>query len=689
MHAKLQRLALKHSTVSAISANRIHKPDYDNPPGRGGVSFPKSPQRGVGYYEPTKVSGDRNETERKVAAPNNSTYSETVHDGNTDNISFSDGRRSVFAVTERSAASEGQKTPINKTETNSILAANWHTTKSDNSTRANVTRRRRYDVKSNEIPTFPGREMPPGSKHEEIRYRPETRADNSNVNRFSNGGKEGGPRISQNERYSKVGRDPPFWVPVEPIRGEPFLREPSHKDMTYNEPYEPIPPLARNDIGIENMYRNWKPVSEASPTVNRTRTSVRQRADAKEGGASQVGGASLQLMGKIASPLEQEWIHEAEVAATAVEPSKNFTEPKPGLYRNETRTDPVRKVSRVAPLESTSKNRKDRNSQHEGDGIKSKAMVNSDNDDCATSSWKNVRFIRDPASGGWYVIQAKKTNANCSDQNEAAISEAHESVGRQMDVTPKSQHHHLTQDQSSAQVQTHGNTSRTTVSEDGWQFFGPHVKLTKDVRHQGTKNHSSDPQSDKNITQGSVSSSGQIHLQGDSSSIHHPTEDVVRYYLIGPHPQTEKGHDSRKNEELLIFNSDHVPDPAPEDPSLDHRQEGELEQVILPTNRETSDDVIWQEFPSGGDKNPLNNADDLTERGLQTPGRSDLDQQHTTGSPEGAGNAPHSTGIPQRHTTPETVRAVVPAAYQANTGSHMTSISGQSITWGKTFFLVS
>jgi len=678
--AKLHRLARKFSTVSDNTVNGINKPDYGDLiryeasyQASRGSSSRKNQHDGVGYYTSNSTAvGDQNETVTKSAALNNVTYSETVYD-NTKEMSFGDGQRLVFGVTEESTVgTKRQETPKTKTETNhGSVAAPVMT--NENSTRMNITRTHRFEVDSNAIPTFP--RVEPTARTVQ---KPEVLAVNSKVNKLNKVyrlAKEGGRRISKNERYSKVGREPPFWVPVEPIQVEPFLREPAEKDNTFEEPYEPIPPLAKYDIG----YQNWKPDSKTEPgvtvPVNISQVTVGRRPEAKEGGASQLG--------KIASPLEQEWIHKAEVAAVDGDTSLNET----GFQPNHSAAQP-NELIRTESSEFTVNNHTEQKLQQEDDNVQSLEeilQVNHGENDCATTSWKNVQLVQD-ALGGFYVIQ-EKTRANCSEEKAAKPTVGQEHISINEDISLKPEKHDLTR---STTEQVHStepdqtdNTSPVKVGEADWMYFDVDGNLSKDVPHHPTKDPSqSKSESSKDFSRHLLNPTDitdrHIQLPGDSSAVSDFTDDLVRYYVIQQHPRLQKGQESGMKDDIASFTTDHLQDEEQTDLASNRK-------VVLASDRQNPDAVLWQRFPITGREGPWANAGDLVENGFKIADQSEMDLQHDDGSPKSTGKPSPNTEFPQRHTTPETVRAVVPAAFHLQNGRHTTSISGQSITWGKRY----
>ena len=700
LRAKLQKLALKHSTAAASRINGINKPDYANPTGSGsGDSQPKRspywkslPDEVVGRsYEPITiaVSNSRNETETgtgtTVAALNNATYSETVHD-EADESSASDGQESVFAVTDESIvrARWQDADPTNGTGSRNDSES---TTGRSNSTEVNSTRKRRFDVASNDIPTFPRPEpplLPTGSG-----FRPEAEIwDVNRLGREMAGG--GGRRVSQNERYSKVGRDPPMWAPVEPLQtGGPVLREPVDKGTIYEEPYEPIPPLAKNDAGAD-AHRKWKSTREPEPDMtssagNRTSASLRRRPEAKEGGPS----ASL---GKIASPLERKWIRKAEVAsATAVVgTSPNGTESTSGVQRNES-ADAIRNVKSDESDASNDTKRtrhpgKSREPQSTGEDV---AVNRDEKEDCTATSWKNVQLIQDALTGGYYVLQTR-VRGNCSKQ-DAAKKKTEEKLSRDQDdeVALKSAKEdditRKTGDQGTAQTHASIHVSTDKLGEAGWMFSGADGKPDTDGR-QLSKPSGAGYDSSPAANNSKEDSEFQQTQPPEGEVSPDLAANLLRYYVIGKRPRN--GLDSDGKEDARDLNSDDG-DRLPDQEQVDLISIPGGEEIspdILPTGYRTPEGgLFWQPFPIPGPESPWNVANDGVKAGdFQVVERSEVELQRGTGFPNDDGKVWQSTVIPADHTTPAVERVVVPAAYHAKTGSRISSISGQSVTWGET-----
>ena len=673
VRAKLHRLAQKFATVSDNSVNGINKPSYeellrseDNYRSRS--TYWKSLQEGAGYYKPrsavVEASGNQNETGAKVTAPGNVTYSETVHD-HTAELSVGDGQTSVLGATEKSTIGKKRQT---ESETNNGSAADALIT-NENSTKVDITRKRHIEVESNEMPTFSHAE-PTATTNQ----KPERLVHNSEINKrnkFYHLAKEGGPHrpISRNEIYSKVGRDPPFWVPVEPIQQEPFLREPAQKDIEFEEPYEPIPPLAKNDIGRQT----WKPNSkiepeEVTPPVNVSE--VRQRPEAKEGGPSQ-------LMRKIASPLEQEWIQKAEVAATT-----NATQPISDFRQNTTAgqaTDPIL----TPPSEFTANNRTQQKLQHGDDNVQTdeeKPRINPDENDCATPSWKNVQLVQDSLSGGYYVIQ-EKIRANCPENNAAKSNEGQKQTSVNADGTLESERHGLTrstleQSHSNAPNPTDDNRLLANVGKAGWMRFDADGNLVKDIHHQDEDSGVNKPSdlssvkdSSRDLLNSTDISDDQVQLPVDSPRGSDFPEDLVRYYIIQQHRQLQKRQDSALKDHISSWNTDHLSD----EELTDLISNG---KVVQTSNGRNPEAVLWQLFPIMGQESPRSKADS----GFRIGDRSNMDLQQDEGSPKSTGEPGGNFEFSNGHTTSETVRAFAPAAFHAD--SRVTSISGQSITWG-------
>jgi len=679
MRAKLQKLADKHSTAAASSINAINKPDYHNPtrPGPGGDLEPKSStywkslHDEVGYYEPISdaVSGNRNETGTKVAALDNATYSETVHDDAVEK-SAGDGQQSISGVTEESIVRVKWQDDAASNETGSRNdSAAGASITGENKAEVNPTRKRRFDVASNEIPTFlRGGEPVPGNGY----FRPEV--ENWDVNRLDTTGpaNEGGRRISQNERYSKVGRDPPMWVPVEPIDGGPFLREPASKDTTLEEPYEPIPPLAKNDIGVHGgAHRKWKSSGETEPDVtspvNRTGASVRRRPEAKEGGPPELG--------KIASPLEREWIQKAEVAAAVADSSPNDTQSTSGVRHKETAGQPIR---------NQTAQKREGEVSHKSQSDEDRMPVNHDQKGCAATSWKNVQLIQDAMTGGYYVIQAK-VRSNCS---ATKLEKGQKHIRSDQDAVSKSEKDDTTRKTADQEpVQTSGKTLPEEYGEAGWMFFGMDEKLdrgaSKHSRDDGTAS-SSTKDFEKDLASSTETNFEPIPLEAESSSVDDLADDLVRYYVIGKHPRVQTGYDSDTKDDVSSLNGD-MTDQEQSDLLSNPGQEDEVSPDIIPSSYRTHDGAFWQPVPLPGQESPWNvDSEDVMEGGFQIVERSELDPQRGTESPNGDGKFPQSTGIAPTSTTAEVEPVVAAAAFHSNTGSRVSSISGQSVTWGKT-----
>ena len=687
MRAKLQRLAHKYSSVSVNSINTINKPDYDNLTGSGSIdlsqkipSYWKSLRDEVGYSEQMKVSDNRNETTTMKAALSNVTYSETVHDI-TDGNSVSDGQESVFVVTGESAVREkGRETPKNETRSTNKTAGEIPTN-GNNSTKVDTIRKRRFDVAANEIPTFPLTQPPARTGSGMIFQNPGIAMENMHM--YQPGGysarKGIGRHISQNERYSKVGRDPPFWVPVEPIEGAPVLREPAHKDMIVEEPYEPIPPLAKND----RTHHSWKPEPDVTSSVNRTTASVRRRPEAKEGGPSQLG--------KIASPLEREWIRAAEVATATVAgaASQNVTVPTSGFHRKETENQPtghVRKVSHsrsksITTNQTEQKPKLGKSGKSQSNEETAEANI-SDRNDCSAASWRNVRLIQDALTGGFYVIQAK-TRTNCAEQDETKPDEKQKQINRNEDVTLKSEKHDTTGQAHSAE--THGRTSADEVAEAGWMFFGQGGQLVKDRSKHPSEDKLHDSSSSKDFRQDPTASSKdtdsqQVQLEAETSPVDQFGGDAMKYFVVGKHPQT--GQDSTWKDAIASLNKDDDNDNAVDQDLISNP---ESPRVIV--HSKTLDGVLWQPLPLPEHENLQNVEDDIVETDSWVMQRANWNASGTLENTDGHQQTP---GIrPADVTTSEKVRPVAPAAFRANTRRRVSAISGQSVTWGNCVLVLS
>jgi len=478
------------------------------------------------YSEP--VSDVQNETETKVASLNNvtTTYWETVHN-------------------EKSASSDGQKSPVSASEVTepSIIRTTSHDaeTESGNSSETgknklevNSTRKRRFDIASNEIPTFshPG-EPPPLTGNG---YGPEVEF-YQNPNRLDGTGLDGqdGRRVSQNERYSKVGRDPPVWAPVEPLEvGQlpevgPFLREPVDKRTTHEEPYEPIPPLAEKD---RKWKSSWKPELDVVPpkvtlSVNRTgsKNLGRRRPEAKEGGPR---GPAL---GKIASPLEREWIEKAEIAAAT-----NKTESTSGVQPNGSVTQKIRNL----PSGNWTAGKLRPEDNHKIRSSEDKLPANNDQkDDCATSaSWKNVQLIQDVISGGYYVIQAKiRSNCSQEEQNNPDSLEKRQQnlIGRNRDEKGNLANQALGKSGGVEESpQTFGKILPQGVNQAGWMDFGR-------KSHQDSAHPSKLPKDGSDLSSATNDDQERSSFQPIIPSETFPdiADDVLRYYVVGKRPQIE------------------------------------------------------------------------------------------------------------------------------------------------------
>jgi len=685
LRAKLRRLAEKFSTVSANSVSRKDKPDYDNLIRRKSVPSKKIQSDGMGTHEPIRnaeeVSDDRNNSDTKVPqALNNTGYSETVYD-DSQKVAVSDGRGSVLEKSDIRMKWQGAAKTDSETETSTANSSSLASTSvnSENATRVNVTRKRRFDVASNMIPTIP---RPMGTGYDVMFQRPDAGMERPPEINAPDGyipAEEGGRRISRNERYSKVGRDPPVWVPVEPIlgeAGEPILREPVNKDSMPEEPYEPIPPLAKNDMG----FRNGKAVSEPErilAAANRTARahSVRRRPEAKEGGPTQLG--------KIASPLELKWIHAAETAASADGISTKSLPPPPAPsppQRNKTAQKSV-----VSHLPSFNKNRTELNLHHQR-GVKlqtqsietSKLKAADNDDDCAPSSWKNIQLIQDSSSGGYFILQARTRN-NCS-HLDVDKSEKRNGSGSSADVNVKLDKNGQ-QEHSSGPAKVYGNLPAGDTDKIGWMLFGLDGKQA-DSTHQpsnginvGENNFPKSPVNPKDTISGQIQPKHGLSEAKDLS-------DLVRYYVVGHNQQEETAEDSASKHEMsLSIEEDRTVDKERID--LVSNPADKSAVSILSGTYKTVEDVNWKSFPAWRD------TDDAAEKGVRVLDQSKLGQgERESGSQLNDGKlSPESGEISAAHTTPEAVPAVVLAAFHGNTGSHVTSISGQSITWGTTDFL--
>ena len=655
--AKLHRLAQKFAT-SDNSVNGINKADY------------KDLVRSEARYQAVSRSSywkglhdgfddDQYKTSTKAAAPYNVTYSETVHDSSE--TLLGDGQTSVFGVTEKSAVGiKKQEILKTKTETNDdsvpdVSAIN------KNSTKVEIAPQRHFEVESNAIPTFPDVESTARTVQ-----KPKVGAHNlEKVYRLA---KEGGPRISRNEIHSKVGRDPPFWVPVEPLRQEPFLREPDEKHIAFEEPYEPIPPLAKNDISHQNWIQDSETKPSVSSPVNVSQVTVRQRPEAKEGGA-------LQLE-KIASPLEQKWIRKAHMAHRISESSTDNTQPNSGdFYRN---------ITMDQPSKFTIHNHTERKFQHDYDDVrttKNKPHAIPIESNCATTSWNNVQLVQDTLNGGYYVIQ-EQVHANCSKQNAANSDKGQEQVSINEHLTLKpEQHDRSIVEQSRSSIEPgqtdDSGTSPLKVREAGWMYFDLDGNLTKDIRHHQVK----DPSESKPGVISSIRDVSQyllndtdhmIQLSGDSSPVNDFTEDLVRYYLTKEHP---KGQDSRVvKEEITNLMTDHLLNKDQTDISSERN-------IVLTSRNQTPSAVLGPPVPTSGQESLY--TDDVIGSGFPIADQTKISSWQEDRSAKSRGKSTQNSELPEGQTRPDTVQAVVPAAFHADSGNQIASISGQSITWGK------
>lgn len=630
MRAKLRRLANKYSTVASASGlNNINKPGKakTNPDVPDRSTYWKNLPEGTGYYEPIseleEVTGNRNES--VFVATNNSAYSETVHDESTAATSVSDGPKSTIGITDRSTTltadwqedSNNETVPANKSVTETSV------TGSENKAKSDVSRKRRFDVGSNEIPTFPV-EPPPGKTHFTM-YQPAVGAENWNINRLAgyDSGLEGQRRISQNERYSKVGRDPPLWVPVEPIEGQPVLREPANK-ATKLEPYEPIPPLARNDKG-------WYRKTETEPvTVNGTAVSVRRRPEAKEGGPPQ---APTEL-GKITSALEREWIRDAGVTRVSF---RNVTESNRALQPNITADKPIPKVlhglfksvvdNRTGTDLRTKGNDKPRSNE---ETIETNSNHTTKN--CVPASWRNVRLIQDALSGGYYVIQAK-TGGNCTGHNQANPAREQKQTTKEENAATKPEKQHISttifnQEQrsiprgpgSSLTADISSSTHPNGKLVDNAINFPEHPHDGKSIDKSFSKDSRRDPASSAD------SSSGPITPEADTDSDNQFAANLMKYYLAGRHPQARADQDSISKDAALGLNSDYrdlLVNQEETDLNLDLEEDAMIPPDILPS---IQDGDFWHSLPPPDQRGiPWNmeNVDDVMEEGFQIVDRSD------------------------------------------------------------------
>jgi len=693
MRAKLQRLAQKYSTVS--TDNMINKPDYgDNLAGSGSSDsapkrskYWKSMQVKDGHYEPistaVEVSDTRNETGTKEAALNNVTYSETVHDSADEN-SVSDGQESDSGVTVESIIrKKWQENPKNETEpgTNSVAGISMT---GKNKTKIDNIRKRRFDIALNEIPTFPHGEPFPKLDNGMMFQKPGIQMENPEINRLYGYSPwmEQGRRVSQNERYSKVGRDPPYWVPVEPIGGEPVLREPVNKGTILEEPFEPIPPLSKKDIDIVSTQQKSKSTSETEPDVvaslvKRTGESVRRRPEAKEGGPPELG--------KIASPLELEWIREAETSATTVGTSQNGTETTPGFPRNETADQRIQKDSEAIENNQT-KQKSGLERSQKSQSNDEKTQINTDEKDCTTTSWKNVQLIQDALSGGYYVIQAK-TRSNCSEEDEATFDKEQPQMNGDEEVFSVLQKEDIIRasfDQ--APAETHDSTSTNESGEAGWMFFGTGGKMAKEpqqpVKHTGEgkpRGISSTKDFPQNLVNSKDVNFQRTQLEDETFPVDEFEEDLLKYYAIGADEQLQTGQDSAGKDEVLNLDNGfgvHLVDQEETDLISNRGEESEIHHVDI------RDGVIWHRGP----ENPRKIGDDVLEGDFEI-----VDEAHLNLAGDGGTEKTTelNAGVPRDPTAAEPVPLVVPAAFHANSRSHIGSISGQTVTWGNTCSLSS
>ena len=669
---KLHRLALKSATFSDLAVNGINKPDYKDlvrsearQQASARSAYWKSVHDGVVDYKlnisAVAAAGDRYETSTEAAALNNVTYSETVHDSTE--MLLGDGQTTVFGVTEESTVgTKRQETPKTETETNDGSVANASMA-NENSTKVDISPKRHFEVESNAIPTFPRVESTVRTAQ-----KPERRADKSEkVYRLA---KEGGPRISRNEIHSKVGRDPPFWVPVEPLPTEPFLREPNEKHIEFEEPYEPIPPLAKNDIGNQN----WIPDSKTEPSVTSpVNVTVRQRPEAKEGGTSQLR--------KIASPLEQEWLRKAQVKDMISDTQRNSDG---GLHRNiTTTTGQPADLTPTAVSRFSVNNHTERKLQRDHDDVQTddrKLRVNPAVNDCATTSWKNVQLVQDTLNGGFYVIQ-RQVRGNCSKERAPHPDKGREQIGINEFATLKPEKHDLsrsTVEQPRGVETSHSDddsTSPEKVLEAGWMFFDQDGNLAKGTHHHQDKDPGDvklgDLSSTKDVSQDLVNATDH---QIQTSPVNEFAEDLVRHRLIKQHPEVEKvqERDSAMKEETMSLTAGYLLDKEQTDVTSERK-------VLPESSRQTPAGAVpWPPFPISSQES---NADDLIESGFRVVGQTQLGRHQDDGTRK---SLEDSAELHQGHTTPETLREVhVPAAFHADTAGHTASISRQSITWGK------
>ena len=626
MRAKLQRLAEKYSVVSANNVNAINKRrNYGklvrySPRSSTDLYAKSSTTRNrnrVDYFESKsnaeEVSDDRNGKETTVTSPESTTYSETVHDQR----SLSDGQAPISEITTKQSTIRTKwqhESPKNEAGNKSDSLAGVSSTKTD--------------IIVNELATFSRTEPAETAKNDAATIRkPGKTEENRKVNQpnvYSDAAKEGGGRrISQNERYSKVGRDPPFWVPMEPIHGEPFLREPVHKDADLEEPYEPIPPLAETDIGNDGTYRNRKSTSktelDAKLLVSTTAASVRRRPEAKEG-----GGASE--LGKIASPLERKWIRQAEVAAAVVDSSRNVTDPTSGLYHNNNGTTVPGRKSPAVPVESTTENETEKKLRVEGrqelqPNDKKPAVNHGGGKDCAKAPWKNFQLIRDASSGGYYAVPVS-SQVECSDQEEATPD-----VERKQVDADKSTVTRKTEKQDAVMItgkpadspqpnskQTHRNTLPEETGKAGWTLFGQTGNMSTYPSGSSPDNLPAlkNQQRDSEIRADSIISQ-EIPVEGDLSPVQHFDEEPAQYYIIGQ-VRTEK--DLAGKDDIVDLRT--IYDDHSSGLFSNSEQEAENPLFKLPSGRQPSTGrVLWRPFapaaPAGNPRNPGNPGDDVTE----------------------------------------------------------------------------
>jgi len=297
--------------------------------------------------------------------------------------------------------------------------------------------------------------------------------------------------------------------------------------------------------------------------------------------------------------------------------------------------------------------------------------VNRDRKGCSAASWKNVRLIQDALTGGFYMIQAK-TSANCSDRDEEGLGH----ISGDVDASVKTEKHDAAKDQTRSvePAETNESLSADKSGQSGWMLLDLDGKLTKEGENSSEQPTDSKPADvtfvedfQQDLPDSKDVDSQAIPVDTETEA----TEELVRYYVIGQHSRTGTGQTSpAENEIAMLDYADYLAEQKETDLVSNSEQGTKIEQ--------TQEGIFWHPFPLSEQKD---NAWDIDDQNAED---SFQDRPRGTGSPERAGRLPeNAAGSLPHHTTPEPVRAVLPAAYHASTIRRFGSITGQSVTWGK------